>query len=571
MRFLVLATDYDGTLACDGKVDHKTLDALDRLRVTGRKLILVTGRHLPDLNGVFPQLDQFDRVVAENGGLLYDPATGEEKVLTEPPDPKFISLLRERNVPVAVGRAIVATWQPYEKEVLNAIRDSGLELQVTFNKGAVMVLPSGVNKGTGLKAAVKELGISLHNVVSVGDAENDHAFLRISECAVAVANALPALKEHADVVLDKARGDGVTDLIDRMISDDLAEFEPKLQRHSIALGSRVDDSSGPVSITARSGSMLVAGPSGSGKSTAVSGILEQLVQQGYQFCLLDPEGDYEGAVDVLSFGTAKEPPATKAILRALQVPRQSVLVNLLGIPLDDRPAFFSSLLPRLEELRVGRGHPHWLVIDEAHHLLPASWSPSGTMGSELLASTILITVHPEHVAKIALDKVNILVAIGKSPMEVYRSFSKLMLVDPPPGDNRDLAAGEAMVWFRHSSWPPIRVRTVRSSRERRRHVRQYAEGELSPQQSFYFRGPDQKLNLRAQNLKTFLQLADGIDDATWLYHLRRRDYSAWFKTMIKDDDLANVAEIIERDRGASAQDSKQKIKEAIASRYTAPA
>ena len=46
-----------------------------------------------------------------------------------------------------------------------------------FNKGAVMILPSGVNKATGLAAALEELGLSPHNVVGVGDAENDHAFL----------------------------------------------------------------------------------------------------------------------------------------------------------------------------------------------------------------------------------------------------------------------------------------------------------------------------------------------------------------------------------------------------------
>jgi hypothetical protein len=86
------------------------------------------------------------------------------------------------------------------------------------------------------------------------------------------------------------------------------------------------------------------------------------------------------------------------------------------------------------------------------------------------------------------------------------------------------------VWFRNTSEAPARVKTVRGTKERRRHIRQYAEGELSPQQSFYFRGPRSPLNLRAQNLKTFLQLAEGVDDSTWMYHLRKGDYSSWFKT-----------------------------------------
>ncbi len=235
MRFLLLAADYDGTLAADGQVSTKTLDAIHRLRKTGRKLMLVTGRHLPDLCSIFPSLDLFDRVIVENGGLLYRPQTREQKLLCEPVNEHLTALLTERKIPFAAGRTIVATWEPHEAEALAAIRDLGLDLQVIFNKGSVMVLPSGVNKASALKEALDEVGISAHNVVSVGDAENDLPFLRMSGCSAAVANALPSVKEHADIVLERARGEGVTDLIDRLIADDLAEFEPKLGRHSIWL------------------------------------------------------------------------------------------------------------------------------------------------------------------------------------------------------------------------------------------------------------------------------------------------------------------------------------------------
>lgn len=233
MRFLVLATDYDGTLAHEGHVEAKTISALDRLRASGRKLVLVTGRHIPDLSTVFSRFDLFDRIVAENGGLLYRPATGEEKLLCEPPNEQFVALLRERKVPFVAGKTVVASWRPYEEQVLQAIRDLGLNLQVTFNKSSVMVLPSGINKASGLEAALQELTISAHNVVAVGDAENDHSFLSAAECGVAVANALPALKEHADIVLNASHGEGVVELIDRLINEDLAKFDTKLVREPI--------------------------------------------------------------------------------------------------------------------------------------------------------------------------------------------------------------------------------------------------------------------------------------------------------------------------------------------------
>ncbi len=201
MRYLVLATDYDGTLATDGRVKDNTLSALKKLRTSGRKLILVTGRQLNDLLEVFEQIDLFDYVVAENGALLYSPTSHQEQLLGEPPSAEFIKTLRDRHVdPLSVGRVIVATWHPQETTVLQTIRDLGLELQVIFNKGAVMVLPSGINKAVGLAAALNEMKLSPHNVVGVGDAENDHAFLDVCELSVAVGNALAILKERVDFV-----------------------------------------------------------------------------------------------------------------------------------------------------------------------------------------------------------------------------------------------------------------------------------------------------------------------------------------------------------------------------------
>src|SRR5438067_1911107 len=237
MRYLTLCCDYDGTLAHDGRVDGPTLAGLEKLLASGRRLVMVTGRELPDLQATFPRLDLFERVVAENGALIYRPATREERLLAEPPPQKFVDLLRRRGVgPTSVGRAIVATWSPHENAVLEAIHELGLELQVIFNKGAVMVLPTGVNKASGLVAALKEMGLSPHNAVGVGDAENDHAFLHLCECSAAVANALPPVKETADLTTRADHGAGVVELIEEMVATDLAAREPRLTRHHILLG-----------------------------------------------------------------------------------------------------------------------------------------------------------------------------------------------------------------------------------------------------------------------------------------------------------------------------------------------
>lgn len=226
MQYLALATDYDGTIADDGVVDGPTLAALERLHGDSRRLILVTGRDLTDLRRAMPRLDLFDLVVAENGALLYDPSSHDERALAMAPPPAFLDRLGELGVaPLWTGRVIVATWERNEGNVLRAIRDLGLNLQITLNKTAVMVLPVGVTKASGLRAALAQLGLSPLNCIGVGDAENDLAFLDICGMPVAVANAVPAVKERAALVTRGARGAGVAELIERLLATDLAEFD----------------------------------------------------------------------------------------------------------------------------------------------------------------------------------------------------------------------------------------------------------------------------------------------------------------------------------------------------------
>ena len=223
MKFRALACDYDGTLAHDGVVSGSTAAAVERFLASGRHLFMVTGRELPELKQVCPILARFEWVVAENGALLHRPATDETRLLCEPASPVLVESLRRFKLSwLSVGQAVIATIEPNEIIVLEEIKRLGLELQVIFNKGSVMVLPTGVNKASGLAALLKEAGLSADEVVGVGDAENDHAFLACCGIGVAVANALPVLKERADFVTNGARGDGVTELIDMILKDDLA-------------------------------------------------------------------------------------------------------------------------------------------------------------------------------------------------------------------------------------------------------------------------------------------------------------------------------------------------------------
>ena len=569
MRYHALACDYDGTIAHHGKVDAATLAALKAVRKSGRRLLLVTGRQIDSLAEAFPELEVFDRIVAENGGLLYTPATHREKLLAEAPAAEFVKALRDHEVtPLSVGRAIVATWTPHEKTVLEVIQELGLELQVIFNKGAVMVLPPGINKATGLKSALAEMKLSPHNVVAVGDAENDHTFLALCECSVAVANALPALKERADLVTASDHGHGVSEMIDMLLRDDLAGVATRLTRHDILLGR--DDAGNEVRLGSHTGTTLVAGTSGGGKSTLTTGVLERLAEKGYQICIIDPEGDYEHFEDAVVLGTSDNSPTAGEALDVLNDPQRSVTVNLLALRVDERPAFISELLPQLLRLRSATGRPHWIVIDETHHLFPKNWSPANGMVPDELYGLLLITVHPDHVALPLLSMVDTVIALGADPDGTIRAFCESTGLQRPPALDRGLEAGEALLWQVHGR-APMWFRSAPPSRQLQRHLRKYAEGKLGEDRSFYFCGADRRLNLRAYNLASFIEIGKGLDDDTWLFHLQQGDYSRWIATSIKDEELATEVAAVEQTPDISAEASHQRISKAIDRRYTLPA
>jgi hydroxymethylpyrimidine pyrophosphatase-like HAD family hydrolase len=569
MRYLTLCTDYDGTIAHDGQVDEATLAALEELRTSGRKLVLVTGREIDDLQKVFPRLDMFERVVAENGALIYRPATREERVLHEAPPARFIEELRRRGVAnVSAGRCIVSTWTPNEGHVLETIRDLGLELQVIFNKGAVMVLPSGLNKATGLKAALDELNISVHNSVGVGDAENDHAFLSICECSAAVANALPAVKEKVDIVLGKDHGTGVQQLIAEILRDDLASRAAELRRHEVLLGH--DDGGRPVTLSPYGTSALVVGTSGGGKSTVAVGLIERLRSKGYAFCIIDPEGDYDAVEGAAVLGSPARAPSVEECMQLLAKPGESAVINLLGLKFRDRPEFFMTLFSRIQDLRAKTGRPHWLVVDEAHHVMPADWQPTEHVLPRRLDGVLLVSVTPSSIAPATLKLVDSLIVIGDKPREMLREFAAANEAGAPDLAIDKVPDGAALLWHKAAREQPGVVTLEPTQTERRRHLRKYAEGSLGEDRSFYFRGSEGKLKLRAHNLIVFTDLADGVDEDTWLYHWKRGEISEWVRTCIKDEPVAEKIAALEREVSDDADESRKRVRELIEETYTLP-
>jgi len=201
--------------------------------------------------------------------------------------------------------------------------------------------------------------------------------------------------------------------------------------------------------------------------------------------------------------------------------------------------------------------------------LPPAWAGAPLILPREFTAYVLITVDPEHVSPEAMQEIQYVMALGNKADHTIESFCK-KLGEPPPARFEQIPErGQALFWDRRTRQMRL-VSTIEPDRNRQRHRRKYAEGDLGEDESFYFRGPDGALNLRAQNLVLFVLLAEGVDDKTWLHHLRAGDYSRWLREQVKDDELADEVSNIERDKRLSPSESRSQIKEAIARRYTGP-
>ncbi len=571
----VLACDYDGTIAEGGRVSEPTARALERVRESGRKLVLVTGRTLGNLRDVCPEFERkFDAIVAENGGVLYQPGIREVKALGEPPEPALLDALLRRGVGFALGTSSIHTSSDAAEAALAAIRETGLERTLVFNRRSLMLLPGGVTKGSGLQAALAAMELSPHNTVGIGDAENDHAFLALCEFAVAVADAVPALRERAEVVTRAPGPSGAVEFIEEHLLKDLVEVLPRVARHQLPLG---EEAAGArVTIPAHGANLLIVGPSGSGKSTVAGVLVERLVEKSRSVCLLDPEGDYQTLAElegVVVLGGKGEHalPTPQELEQLLRHPKTSLMLNLSAMSRPEKVAYGAKALGVIKAVRNSNGMPHWVIIDEAHHLMPAEGSPAAEVLAAGDEGICLVTLAA---AELPPTVLSLMTTVASTELKAFRGALRALANAGAPvaagaiPEGPPLKPGEVILGGLERAAPRcVRFSLARRRSAHRRHVRKYAEGELPPDRSFYFRGPQGDLNLRAANLARFCELAEGVDDATWEHHRRRGEYSAWLREMIKDPELGQEAEEVEMAKEFAVGEARRRLLEAIRRRY----
>ncbi|HEX6307106.1 MAG TPA: HAD family hydrolase [Longimicrobiales bacterium] len=563
-RFLVVAVDYDGTIAHEDRPNAAALESIAELRSRGRHVLLCTGRMLEDLRAVFPDADRhFDGIVAENGGVIV--ISSEVRYLQEPLPRELADGLDRAQIPFRIGHVLLATDAVFDEVVLREIERLGLEAQLVYNRGALMILPPGVSKGAGLIHALGQLELSRHSAIGIGDAENDHSLLHACEIGVAVGNAVPGLSIHADLCLDDVNGAGVAAFLRGPVLHDELGLHP--ERWHVELGRTAEDE--PARLPGSRINVLIAGASCSGKSHLAGLFIERVVALDYTVCVLDAEGDHalmDRLPGVIAVG-GTEPLPPPARLAALVRNRfSSVVADLSLLPPDEKREYCHTALGALHELRRERGFPHWIVIEEADQALAGGELPVEPGGRPPIGYC-LITHRPSSLNAQILANLDAVVALPGA-----ERYARIPFLEADATAETEqpflLQPGEALLAQRERL---LRFATGTRALPHVRHQHKYMYAQVPWERRFFF-GPPAADRRVAGNVAEFACEIAGTPRDVLRTHLLAGDFSRWTRDVLADDELGGRLRGVERwfrtDPEADPETARTAVIGAIRDRYS---
>ena len=449
--------------------------------------------------------------------------------------------LAARGVAHRCGRVLVACAAADESAASEVIRELGLDCRLVRNRGELMILPAGVTKGAGLIEALDDMGLSRHNAIGVGDAENDHSLLDACEVGVAVANAVDALRAHADVVLSSPDGQGVAELLRGPMLAGRGYVHPR--RWQLTLGT--DDLGEPVLLPASQLNLAVCGGTGDGKSYLAGLILEQLVQLDYSLIVFDPEGDHRGLGKLhgvfVTGGQEDRLSDPAAVVRLLRNGYSSVVVDVSHLDPDAQASYAARLAGEIEAHRVTTGLPQWVAIDEAHG--PAGRTGAArSMFNPAAKGYLLITWKPEDLSADALASLDAVLALGSPGPGSALVDLTAAVAGMPPADIARLLDGPpgraVLAWRQHPREPDAFTIGARAT-PHLRHEHKYDQAGVEPAHRFYFcTEPGTPTGAVAANLTQLEAELARCDEGVLRHHCPGHDLSRWVADVFHDTSLA---------------------------------
>ena len=575
MFFKALACDFDGTLAVDDRIGPPVRAALERARRAGLRLVLVTGRTFFELTRVCDCLELFDGVVAENGAVIYYPGSSMIRDQGPPVPGRLLGELERRGIYYQVGRVIVGTGRADEPAVREALRAAGVSRDLIPNRAALMLLPSGVSKGSGVQQVLRFLELSSHDVLAIGDAENDLALFDACGFSACPGNSIAVVRERVDWVLPGGAGDDVgAAIVGSVLEDRLAVQQSP--RHRIALGWGATTSES-ITIPARRINLLIHGDPHSGKSWLAGALVERLVGARYAVCVIDPEGDYRvlSRLPGVAWAEVIEAGDVDAALDHLRHnPDASTVLDLSTRPHAEKVVLIERALRRIREMRRRLGRPHWVLVDEAHYLLHDGGIASDALGLED-RGFCFVTYRPRWVCAAVIQAVDVFVlARTTAPDELAFLRSTLPALDGSeavPAVLPRLPRGQFLIAQRDAGGRATAVTFVAAPRQtvHVRHLTKYVDSHVPPGREFLFRQRgDGRVLGSANSLQAFRRVVATAPEELLAYHAERGDFSRWVRDVFADTELARqLGKAETRWRRGELPDLREAIDALITVRY----
>jgi hydroxymethylpyrimidine pyrophosphatase-like HAD family hydrolase len=557
MRIRVLALDFDNTIAVNDRLDHDVAAVLQKARGSGVLRVLVTGRILSDLLPLLPSPDLFDAIVAENGAVLQLAHDPHPIALSRGPDAALVAELNRRSIAHRCGICIVEAAAATSHDVLTIVQTLGLPHGISFNRDRLMVLPYGVSKAEGLREAVWRLGASLHNALTIGDAENDQPLLDACEIGVAVGWGSEALKRCADQIIQGSGPPAVAAYIRDLLATGTVPPD-RAHRNFLRLGTR--ENGEPLDGVVRGRNLLVAGDSKSGKSWIAGLLCEQYILKDYSVCILDPEGDYVGLdalPGVIVHRLGQDTDSFPDLERILRQPVLSLVVDLSAIQAGAKPAIVKTLLQRINALRRSLGFPHRVVLDESHYFL------GGPDDAELfdreLGGYLLVTFRVADLSANVLSATDAIIVTKVTDRRLAAGLLALVPGFSPPSGWVDTLAGlmigEALLLPGTPELGNVVTRFQIAPRltTHVRHLQKYLDVVVRPGQEFVFTRQGRATDWRARTLGEFLAVLPQVSEEVLQGHMARGDFHRWVENVIGDRELGEEIRLMERGDASNAR------------------
>lgn len=541
MYRLVMAFDFDGTLAVNGDVSIELETALEQCRARGYVLFLVTGRRFETVK-LGSLGDLFDGIVWENGAVLTHTASGEIYLPFGQLDARLLQAIEESGIPFERGLAIAATWTPHDQTLWRVLSSHGGSTSLEYNKGAVMVLPPGATKGAGLERLLALCGLSPRNLAAFGDAENDLSMLTLAEVSVAVADAVPAVIETSDFVATAPGPQGVLEVLKGYpLGGKFLDIPLKRERR-VVLGQTEAGSSVSIPAARLAGRNLgVFGNSGTGKSWMVGLLAEGLHHEDYQVLLIDPEGDFRGLRVLPRFvsvsGDHATLPSPAAVVSLIEEGGVSLVLDLSHYPVGMRSRYLADLLRALRPARERKFRPHWIVLDEAQEFVFEGSEVASLISPVLqMGGWAFVSYRPDRLSKSVLTSLHQLLLTRITDRTIGDCLRTQCAVCSLKGASLDqVPMGSALL----CGGDVVRMRPAIRRVPHVRHLYKYLDIPLPPGKRFAFCTEKGCLGVEAASLYELAHLIPTVSLESLEYHDRREDFVKWAEWTLGDAGLAS--------------------------------